>query len=118
MIASFEIAPEDWSYHCFPIGNLLEEVISLDDVAAIGIKIVRAAIVSNDHTMVGMPIHWAHRFVNSQSDVGDWPLLVNARTGTVISGKSRSLPTMFLKELGELLQTSEFDGTILLAECQ
>ncbi|MEP6757221.1 MAG: hypothetical protein ABJA67_17075 [Chthonomonadales bacterium] len=63
-----------------------------------------------------MPIHWAHRFVNSQSKVGDWPDVVDAKTGKVISGISREKPCKFLKELGDLLQSSEFDHAVELAE--
>jgi len=110
------LAPEDWSYHCFPLVSDETTVISLNTVAEVGLQLVRESTVSGDHTEIGMPIHWAHRFVNSQSDVGDWPDEVDAKTGEVISGRSRELPCMFLKELGDLLQSSEFDHAVELAE--
>ena len=112
MAYRYVVAPEDWSYHRFPRPSSDVEEIDLQWVAAVGSEIVGQAQMSGDHTNIGLPLHWAHRFVSSQRTGGDWPSTVNARTGQVIDPLGTIGPAEFLSELADLQSTSEFDLTI------
>jgi hypothetical protein len=70
--------------------------------------------VTGDQTFIAPVLHWAHIFKAEQGVNGDWPAIVNARTGEEVGLERTSAPVKLLKRLAILLQSSEFDLAISL----
>lgn len=108
-------APLEWAYELFPLRSESEEILSLEWVAEVAHGLVDLAESTGDQAHIGPTLHWAHRFVITQSQEGDWPHLVNARTGEVVSTQRTRKPAEFLARLGDLLDSSEFEHAVARA---
>jgi hypothetical protein len=108
-------APLEWAYELFPLPAEGEEILSLEWVAEVAHSLFNLTEATGDEACFGPTLHWAHRFVITQSQEGDWPLLVNARTGEVVSTQRTRKPVEFLARLGDLLDSSEFEHAVARA---
>jgi len=111
----YAVAPLDWAYELFPLPAEGEEIISLEWVAEVAQGLFDLAEATGDRAHIGPTLHWAHRFVITQGREGDWPFLVNARTGEVVTTQRTRKPVEFLARLGDLLQSSEFEHVVARA---
>ena len=106
------LAPPEWYYHGFPLAAPDEESVALDEVVRHALRLVALAEASGDHTHLGMVPHWAHLLKIEQSAHGDWPAVVNARTGEAIGCLRTLAPLELFARLGHLLQSTEFDEAL------
>ncbi len=106
------VAPEDWAWHLFPRTEPGSEAISLEAVARLGLERVRRCQVTGDRTPVGPVLHWAHLLKVEQASDGDWPALVDGRTGEALDQRRTTLPAELLSALGDLLDSTEFDAAV------
>jgi hypothetical protein len=112
---TYVAAPLDWAYALFPLPAEGEEILSMEWVAEVAHRLLDLSEYTGDQAHIGPTLHWAHRLVVSQSREGDWPLLVNARTGEVVSAQRTRKPAEFLARLGDLLDSSEFEHVVARA---
>jgi hypothetical protein len=108
-------APTDWYYHLLPLPAPSEETLSLDWVAVVAGELMDRAEASGEPAECEAVLHWAHLLKLEQGTEGDWPAVVNARTGEALGEERTRKPAAVLARLGELLDSTEFDTVIALA---
>jgi len=108
-------APNDWYYHLFPLQGEENEALSLDWVVETALQLIDRTRATGDEAHFGPTLHWAHLLKTEQGPDGDWPAVVNARTGAPLGPARTRAPATLLACLGELLQSSEFETAIARA---
>jgi hypothetical protein len=111
-LPTYHVAPVDWCYHGFPLISEGHEALTLDWVVDTAEKLIDIAEVTGDEAPFGPTLHWAHRLRIEQDADGAWPAVVNARTGDPIDTGRTRRPARFLRRLGDLLGSVEFDGAV------
>lgn len=109
------IAPSDWYYPLFPLSAVSEEEVSLDWLVEQAASRLKQAQDADERAYLGPVLHWAHLLKFEQGPEGDWPALVNARTGTAVGEKRTRAPGELMAALAECLLSSEFDEAVKLA---
>lgn len=108
-------APLDWAYALFPLQAEGEEGLSLDWLVGLAHKLIDTAEETGDEAHFGPVLHWAHILKSEQGPDGDWPALVNARTGAAVGAAQTREPARLLARLDTLLGSSEFEAAVALA---
>jgi hypothetical protein len=108
-------APLDWAYGLFPLEREGEENLSLDWVVGIAHERIDRAGETGDETHFGPVLHWAHILKAEQGRDGDWPAVVNARTGAAVGMERTRAPAGLMKRLDALLDASEFAACVARA---
>jgi hypothetical protein len=109
------IAPWNWAWPGSPMGEETGETLSLEGVAAEGLRRVAEAGRVRDEAAVGPVMHWAHILKTEQGPDGTWPAVVNARTGDTIGWARTTAPADLLARLDALINSSEYAACIALA---
>ena len=69
-------------------------------------------VTEADTTALGRALHVGHMLTVMQSETGDWPAILNVRTGEWI-GDERSLePVPLFQRMTDMLGTTEFDHVL------
>jgi len=104
-------APPEWACPCFPIPEHGTEVLSMEYIIG-ALQDHLNKVTEADTTALGRALHVGHILVTMQSDEGDWPALLNVRTGAWI-GEERSLtPVPLFKRMTAMLNSTEFDHVL------
>jgi hypothetical protein len=111
-------APSDWHYHLFPLEAVGEETLSLDWVTDAAMRLMERGVGNRDEAEYEAVPHWAHLLKLEQGPEGDWPAVVNARTGEALGAERTRKPAAMLARLGELLSTTEFEAAVTLARAR
>jgi hypothetical protein len=108
-------APLDWAYANFPLPSEGEESLSMEWLVNVAYVLIDRAEETGNEAHFGPVLHWAHILKSEQGPAGDWPALVNARTGAVIGAARTREPGRLLARLDALLDSSEFETAVARA---
>ncbi len=109
-------APEEWAFHNFPLESEEQEELSLESVTEVGLERVALARETGHRPYIGPVVHWAHILKVEQGPNGDWPAVINARTGQPVGERRTRRPAELLNALGEMLDSTEFDAAVRRAK--
>lgn len=108
-------APMDWAWYLFPLDHDGAETLDLDEFVRHANNLLDGDEATGERTRMGDILHWAHHLKTEQSEAGDWPASVNARTGEA-AGPARTLsPARLMTRLERTLQSTEFTDCIAQA---
>jgi len=108
-------APPEWTLCGFPLEAVGREPIRLETALATLYRLADT-ITDADSTALGPAMHVAHMLVSRQGADGQWPAMLNARTGDALSDERSEAPLQLYKRLADLLGTTEFDHILAFAE--
>jgi len=109
-------APLDWAYAHFPLQGEGEELLSLEWVVRIAHERIDRAAETGDEEHTGPVLHWAHILKIEQGPNGDWPALINARTGAALGTARTRAPAGLMARLDALHDSTEFEAAVARAE--
>ena len=110
--------PFDWYYHLLPLRAEGDEALPLDWVVERAAELISRAEATGEPAHFSPALHWAHLLKLEQGPDGDWPAVVNARTGEAIGTRRTRRPAEMLARLGQLLDSTEFEAAVALAACR
>ena len=92
------------------------EKLRLEWVVRIAHERIDRAAETGDEAHTGPVLHWAHILKIEQGPNGDWPTLINARTGAAVGADRTRVPAGLMARLDALHDSTEFEAAIALAE--
>lgn len=107
--------PMDWAWGLFPAPEGGGERLDVEALVRHATALLEADEDAGERTRTGDVLHWAHHLKTEQSEAGDWPAHVNARTGEA-DGPARTLaPAGLMRRLEGMLHSTEFTDCIARA---
>jgi hypothetical protein len=108
-------APLDWAYAHFPLQREDDPILSLEWVVSEALVRIDRAEQTGDETHFGPVLHWAHILKAEQSPEGDWPSLVEARTGAAVGTARTRSPAALMARLDAFFDAAEYEAAIARA---
>jgi len=109
-------APIGWAWFHFPLEGEGTEALDIENVVRLAHEALDRAAASGDREHLGPVLHWAHQLKTEQTEAGDWPAAVNARTGAALGAGRTRTPAGLMRRLEEILQSTEFSECIARAD--
>jgi hypothetical protein len=104
-------SPPEWACCCFPLPEPNAEVLSMDYIVG-ALQVHLNKVTEADTTALGRALHVGHILTTMQSRDGDWPAILNVRTGEWVGAERSLAPVPLFERMTAMLNTTEFDHVI------